>query len=378
MIATYALDGHLAHPVTAACDLSRRLPAVVLVGLSSASAREVVTRLRGALAAHRWEWPRQRVELSVDRAGSAPTAYDLPLAVALLVASGQISAEPLAGLALYGELSLSGEVRGVRGTVAAAQAAAAAGQVLVTGPGPGADLAARLGLPVAVLRSLGELREGAPARHAVEASVLPPDPFDFADIHGQDPSLLDQLVEAARTRAPLLLLGPPGCGKIMLAARLGGILPTLTRDEDLQVCARHDGVGLTFLEGGRRPFRAPHHTISTVGLVGRPGYADAPMRFGEIDLANEGVLLLDELLEFPRATLEALGHALAEPGRRVWLVVSASVEPGTRDEERLARQLRALQIKPEVIPLRRIPHSEVVDGSAWPTSASLRARVGAA
>lgn len=373
IVPTFALNGPVAHPSAASCALLRRLPAVVVVGLPGVTARETTERLRASLTSCGWEWPRQRVELVVERAGDASTAMDLPLAVTLLVESGQLAPAPLAGLAFYGELSLSGEVRGVRGTVAAAQAAAAAGQVLVTGPGPGADLASRLGLPVAVLRSLGELREGAPVRYTT-AGLACATMLDIGDLRAQDVSIPDRLVEAARTRAPLLLVGPPGCGKTMLAARLGSILPTLTAAEDREVCARHDAVGITPLAGGFRPFRAPHHTISTVGLVGRPGSEGSYRKLGEIDLAQEGVLLLDELNEFPRTTLETLGHALLEPGRRVWLVVAVSIE-NERDEERLARQLRALKIKPDPIPLRYIPHGEVVSGDGWPSSTALRARV---
>ena len=378
----FALDGHTARIAPVRAVLHRRLPAVVLIGLPAHLARECATRVRDAVVACGWEWPRQRIELEVQTTGGASTHTELALAVAVLVASEQLPASAVEGLAFHGELSLSGEVRSVRGTVAAALAAQEAGKLLVVARGAGADAAARLGLPVASIGSLADLRAGRPALHVPPAAVRMPSGLDMVDLRAQDPSIPDQLVEAARTRAPLFLVGPPGCGKMMLAARLGGILPTLSLDEEREVALRHDAAGLTPLAPAR-PFRAPHHTISRAGFLGhRPVTATGAARPGEIDLAQEGVLLLDEVAEFSEATLEALRHALAEPGRRVWLVLTG--EAVSEADPRWAREQKALtrlgldSSMVTRIVLRTVPHEERTEDRAWPTSEALRARVEAA
>jgi hypothetical protein len=166
----------------------------------------------------------------------------------------------------------------------------------------------------------------------------------------------------------------------MLSARLPGILPQLTADEALGVCRRFDAAGLTPVGPTRmRPFRAPHHTISLSGLLGRtPATVSGRTHLGEVDLANEGVLLLDEVAEFPRATLQALGHALREPGRRVWLVVAGDGE-GPR-AEREQKALQALGFGKDAfvrVPMQRVAHrSDRLD--AWPSSELVRQRVEAA
>jgi magnesium chelatase family protein len=378
---TYLLDFDTATGAPVTCTLHRRLPATVLVGLSAAVARECAERVRAAVLGSGFDWPRQRVELQVgDGLSGGSTYVELALAVSVLVASGQLPAARVEGLSFYAELSLSGEVRAVRGTVAAAEAAQRDGKRLVVARGAGADAAAHHGLPVVSVGSLRELVDGALTPHLPATPTYAASPLDLADIQGQDPLLPDTLTRAARARTPLYLVGPPGCGKTMLAARLPSILPILTEEEARGIARRFDAVGLAPVGPVRqRPFRAPHHSISLSGLLGHtPVTAAGRGRIGEVGLAEEGVLFLDEVAEFPRATLQALGHALREPGRRVWLVVAGDGE-GPR-EEREQKALQALGFGKDAfvrVPMQRVSHrSDRL--TAWPSSERVRQRVEAA
>jgi len=364
MIATYVLDGPTAHPAAASCSLLRRLPVMAITGLSAASARETATRVHEAVVSSGYDWPRQRVELVLSQ-GVAPlvasTGVDLALALAALVASEQLEAARLDGLAFWGELSLSGEVRTVRGTLAAARAAQAQGLLLVTSP-EGAARAARAGLPAASLPFLAAVRDAQWVPVAPMPEAWPERALDFGDV-ALDEAVGDALVEAARARRPVLFVGPPGCGKTMIAARLPEILPLPSAAEQLQIATVADAVGLG--SGVGRPFRAPHHTISRSGLVGAGG------RLGELALARQGVLFLDALLDWPRATLMELRHALSGPDAP-WLVLATEDghEEGSTGHDRLLRHLDALGIDPVWIHLPRFQQ----DGPRT-DSAALRARV---
>ena len=368
MISTYVLDGHTTHPASASCALIRRLPLTAITGLSAASVRETGTRVREAVVSSGYDWPRQRVELALSQ-GTAPlvasTGVDLALSLAALVASGQVEADRLDGLAFWGELSMAGEVRTVRGTLAAARAAQAQGLLLVTSP-EGAARAARAGLPAASLPFLAAVRRSS-GWDAVPVAPMPeawPErALDFRDVV-IDEAVCDGLVEAARARRPVLFVGPPGCGKTMIAARLPEILPLPSAAEQLEIATVADAVGLG--SGVGRPFRAPHHTISRSGLVGAGG------RFGELALARHGVLFLDALLDWPRATLVELRHARTGPDAP-WLVLATEDghEEGSTGHDRLLRHLDALGIDPVWIVLPRVRAA----GGGSIRSADLRARV---
>jgi magnesium chelatase family protein len=316
---TFTLFGVIAHEVEVEVDVHRGLPAFSLVGLPDAAVRESRERVRAALANSGFEFPLRRITANLAPADlrKAGPGLDLAIAAALLGASGQLPAETLAGWCLAGELALDGSIRPVPGVLAMAEAARSLG---AAGIAVAADNAAEAqlidGLAVAPLRALPELREiGEPDSHRREPARVdrsrngagPDDLPDLADVRGQD-GLRRALEVAAAGGHSLLVTGPPGAGKSLAAQRLPSILPPLSRDEAIEVtriasaCGRPPSPGTL----AARPFRAPHHTISAIGLVG----GGNPPRPGEVTLAHRGVLFLDELGEFSRPALEALRQPL--------------------------------------------------------------------
>ena len=316
-------------------QLAPGLPSFTLVGLADTEVKESRERVRAALQHSGLGFPHNRritVNLAPADLPKDSGRFDLPIAVGVLAAAGLVDASQLARHEFAGELSLAGELRPVRGAVALALASKASGtgRTLVL-PEDSARLAAQVpGLDVRSATDLATvvaaLRAGPKAEPLPRAEPPPPRPAvrapDLADVRGQ--TLAKRALEiAAAGGHSLLMVGPPGSGKSMLAQRLPGLLPALSVDEALAAAALR-GLGSiageqTLHEG--RPFRMPHHTASAAALVG----GGSPPRPGEISLAHGGVLFLDELPEFPRSALEAL----REPLETGWVTLSRATRQAT-------------------------------------------------
>jgi magnesium chelatase family protein len=317
-VVTFALDGIEPRRVCVEVDVRAGLPAFRVVGLADASIREARERVRAALQNSGFEFPARRITANLAPAHlpKVGPGFDAALAVGVLVASGQCTAEALERRAVFGELSLGGELRACRGLLAVAEGARRCGLAGLIVPRERAGEAALVeGLevvPIADLRALADVLAGGPLPQPPEPE--PPaddeeDALDLADVRGHELPLRALEIAAAGGHN-LLLEGPPGAGKTMLARRLPALLPPLTRSEAIEVTRIHSVAGM-HRHGGLvagRPFRAPHHTISASGLVGG-GSVPAP---GEASLAHHGVLFLDELTEFQRPSLEALRQPIED------------------------------------------------------------------
>ena len=320
IVQTRAQVGVGAPEVRAEVHLAGGLPGMSIVGLPETAVRESRDRVRAAIVNSGFTPPARRVTVSLAPADLPKDGgrFDLPIALGILVASGQVRADGLAAMEFVGELSLAGELQPVSGCLPALLAARRAGRTLVLPHGN----AAEAGLVADVDCRLGIDLAGVCAALAGQADLGRPDPVDADPAEGL-PDLADVRGQARARRAlevaaagghNLLFVGPPGTGKTLLASRLPGILPPLAEDEALEAAAIASVGGRSPdpRTWKRRPFRAPHHTASGVALVGggtRP-------RPGEISLAHHGVLFLDELPEFDRRVLEVLREPM-ESGRIV-------------------------------------------------------------